>query len=137
MKTINFTKSQLKELIREYYNGLGRNVEITINTESSEDFYGHSCACTVINLVESVSFGNITTESKTSLTKNDLNQILNSLLKEKDLEVTSINYLDGISIEEYFCSSSDRPYFNGIEVVIEEKGIKRNLTPKEYTIYGE
>lgn len=125
---LEMTTKELLDLLSKYYTNL-LNKPITVK-ETHRIVYGdyYECDSVAVDIYfeETIELLGVTGTKTTKLTKNDIEEVLNELLKERGYRISYLRYKTEINSGDY--SSLKNTVFSGIEVELKE--IQKELKKK-------
>ncbi len=129
---IKLTKEELKGLIKKYYQTLeGRCVKVNISYEGGSVGLYETFGCIIsINIHEIVDFLGTKKEVTTTITEEQLREILNALLANENYELTNFKLDYGTrSVTEgsYMTERTvEKAYFNGAVIEFKKRTLDLN-----------
>ena len=117
---IKIARDSLKSIIETYYREMeGRNVKVTISAEGSYVGYGvcESLACvTTIKLKEEIVLIGVKSIFETTLSKDNLTEIMSELLESEGFILESLSYDEGMETKGYLRDEYQEAYFKGLNL---------------------
>lgn len=135
---LKFSKSEMVELIEQYYKEKNQNVRVIITAEKERFGYGpyEYDGCQInFSVIESIMLLGKRYTCENSLTKEEIENIFTTLLENANFEVVSISFDSGVRNETTGYGMIEHiekiPYFNGIVVdgnkKLEKQKERRNI----------
>lgn len=135
---LKFSKSEMIELIEQYYKGKNQNVKAIITSKKARLGYGtwvYDGCQTTFSVIESMMLLGKRYTCENSLTKEEIENIFTTLLENANFEVISISFDSGVRNETTGYGMLEHtekiPYFNGIIVEgnkkLEKQRERRNI----------
>lgn len=122
-----FTKEELKEILKRYYNELeGREVKIKINSKREcVGLYENYGCVTTIKAISELNIGGIKKEIEETISNKRLNEIITAVFDKDGYTVKNVELDDGLNSrwEGYGMMEHQvqTVYCKGIEVIFEQK----------------
>ena len=116
------TEFDIDRAIVDYF---GRDKNYSVSARSQLEVYNRVQRI-AFYLIEHVEYDGYKKNFETRLTEGDMKKVLNFYLEDIDYDLVDYKYLGGIHRVGYFFDE-DTPHFEGIELMVEEKGKKLEL----------
>ncbi len=117
-------------ILSKYYTQiLGHPCNVKEKHEIDYGRYGDKSARINIYYEETIDILGYKATKTTTISKEQVEDIFNELIKSYGLEIDTMLYNSGVRIEGYYCDEYETAYFNGITLSLKER--KNNYTKKK------
>ena len=129
--SMDINKSEFLKMLSAYYTEeLGKEVEVKVNLTSQLRGYGYGEyeeAVVEFYFTNESNVGPVKVKVTTTLNTDDIKKALDNILDKLNYSVESIDYKTGMSTVGYYMDEHDEPYFSGVTLKLQEKGIEKVL----------